>query len=51
MPAEPAAYAAALFAELHRLDAQSFDWIAIELPPDAPEWAGVRDRLKRAAGP
>ena len=30
---------------LHELDAQGFDWIAIELPPDTPEWAGVRDRL------
>jgi L-threonylcarbamoyladenylate synthase len=50
MPADPGAYAAALYAELHRLDAQSLDWIAVERPPDAPEWAGVRDRLKRAAG-
>ncbi len=50
MPAAPAAYAAALYAELHRLDAQGLDWIAVERPPDTPEWAGVLDRLKRAAG-
>ena len=50
MPAEPAAYAARLYAELHRLDTQAFDWIAVENPPDTPEWAGVRDRLTRAAG-
>lgn len=49
MPAEPAAYAAALYAALHRLDEQSLDWIAVERPPDTPEWAGVLDRLTRAS--
>jgi len=49
MPAEPAAYAAMLYATLHRLDARGLDWIAVERPPDAPEWAGVLDRLTRAA--
>ena len=49
MPAEPAAYAAALYAALHRLDEQGLDWIAVERPPDTPEWAGVMDRLSRAA--
>ena len=39
-----------LYAELHRLDEQGLDWIAVECPPDTPEWAGVRDRLTRAAG-
>ena len=48
MPADPAGYAAALYETLHRLDAQSLDWIAVEEPPDTPEWAGVRDRLRRA---
>ena len=48
MPADPQAYAAALYETLHRLDAQSLDWIAIEPPPDTPEWAGVLDRLRRA---
>jgi len=50
MPAEPLAYAAALYETLHRLDAEGLDWIAVERPPDTPEWAGVRDRLRRAAG-
>jgi L-threonylcarbamoyladenylate synthase len=50
MPAEAAAYAAALYETLHRLDGQGFDWIAVEQPPDRPEWAGVLDRLRRAAG-
>jgi L-threonylcarbamoyladenylate synthase len=49
MPAEPGAYAAMLYAALHRLDAQGLDWIAVEPPPDTPEWAGVLDRLTRAA--
>ena len=49
MPADPAAYAAELYAALHRLDEQDLDWIAVERPPDTPEWAGVRDRLTRAA--
>ena len=48
MPADPLAYAAALYETLHRLDAQSLDWIAVEPPPDTPEWAGVLDRLRRA---
>ena len=49
MPAEPRAYAAALYKTLHRLDAEGLDWIAIERPPDTPEWAGVLDRLLRAS--
>jgi L-threonylcarbamoyladenylate synthase len=49
MPSEPAAYAAILYAALHRLDAEGLDWIAVERPPDAPAWAGVLDRLTRAA--
>jgi L-threonylcarbamoyladenylate synthase len=49
MPGEPAAYAECLYRTLHDLDRQGYDWIAIEIPPDAPEWAGVRDRLTRAA--
>jgi L-threonylcarbamoyladenylate synthase len=49
MPREPAGYAAALYGRLHELDHQGFDWIAVELPPDTPEWAAIRDRLTRAA--
>ncbi len=49
MPAEPLAYAAGLYETLHRIDGQNPDWIAVEMPPDTPEWAGVRDRLQRAA--
>src|SRR5574340_562569 len=49
MPAEPRGYAALLYAVLHDLDARGYDWIAAEAPPDTPEWAGVLDRLRRAA--
>jgi L-threonylcarbamoyladenylate synthase len=49
MPADPQSYAAVLYETLHRLDTQSLDWIAIEPPPDTPEWAGILDRLRRAA--
>jgi L-threonylcarbamoyladenylate synthase len=49
MPAGPREYAAALYVTLHRLDERRLDWIAVERPPDTPEWAGVLDRLRRAA--
>ena len=45
----PTQYAADLYAILHELDDGRFDRIVIELPPDTPEWAAVRDRLTRAA--
>jgi L-threonylcarbamoyladenylate synthase len=50
MPANAGEYAAALYETLHRLDTQGLAWIAVERPPDAPEWAGVLDRLLRAGG-
>jgi L-threonylcarbamoyladenylate synthase len=49
MPRQAAPYAAILYRTLHHLDRQGFDWIAVEEPPDTPEWAAVRDRLKRAS--
>lgn len=42
-------YGAALYALLHDLDQRGLDWIAVELPPRAPEWEGIHDRLRRAA--
>jgi L-threonylcarbamoyladenylate synthase len=50
MPANPLGYATVLYETLHRLDAEGLDWIAVERPPETPEWAGVLDRLRRAAG-
>ncbi|MGO9097481.1 MAG: L-threonylcarbamoyladenylate synthase [Bryobacteraceae bacterium] len=49
MPADAGAYAALLYETLHTLDGEGLDWIAVEQPPDAPEWAGVKDRLERAS--
>jgi L-threonylcarbamoyladenylate synthase len=49
MPRDARKYAAALYSTLHALDADGLDWIAIEMPPDTAEWAGVRDRLTRAS--
>ena len=49
MPADPVEYAAILYETLHRLDTQGVGAIAVECPPNSPEWAGVLDRLRRAA--
>lgn len=49
MPRDPRACAERLYQTLHDLDALRYDWISIEMPPDTPEWAGIRDRLARAA--
>jgi L-threonylcarbamoyladenylate synthase len=48
-PADPTAAAAALYADLHALDASGFDRIIVALPPDTDAWRAVRDRLTRAA--
>ena len=48
MPREPQAYAQKLYAALRELDSAGCDQILVEAPPDAAEWAAVRDRLKRA---
>ena len=48
MPREPAAYAQKLYAALRELDEAQCESILIEAPPQAEEWAGVLDRLKRA---
>jgi L-threonylcarbamoyladenylate synthase len=51
MPTSAQACAHALFAQLRSFDAQGVAHIWVETPPLAPEWAGVRDRLTRAATP
>lgn len=50
MPACPREYAAGLYARLHELDGEGWDWIAVERPPSTPGWEAVNDRLRRAAG-
>jgi L-threonylcarbamoyladenylate synthase len=49
MPRVPSEYAAALYDKLHEADAGHYDWIAVDLPPNLPEWEAVLDRLHRAA--
>jgi L-threonylcarbamoyladenylate synthase len=49
MPADPAGYAARLYSALHELDAAGCALILADAVPEGPEWAGVRDRLSRAA--
>lgn len=49
MPHNSTDYAARLYAELHKADAEGWDWIAVRKTPETPEWEGIRDRLKRAA--
>ncbi|MDP1892146.1 MAG: L-threonylcarbamoyladenylate synthase [Gemmatimonadaceae bacterium] len=48
---DAAGYARGLYAALHAMDEAACDIACVELPPDAPEWAGVNDRLRRAAHP
>jgi L-threonylcarbamoyladenylate synthase len=38
-----------LFSVLRDLDTRGVTQIWVQLPPDTPEWEGVRDRLQRAA--
>jgi L-threonylcarbamoyladenylate synthase len=38
-----------LFSVLRDLDARGVSQIWVQLPPDTPDWEGVRDRLQRAA--
>jgi len=49
LAADPEEYARNLYSLLHRLDREDLDWIALEPPPSGPAWAGIRDRLSRAA--
>ena len=48
MPNDPPEYARRLYGVLRELDGMSLHTIYIEMPPDEPAWAAVRDRLRRA---
>ena len=50
MPRDAPSYAHCLYSVLHDLDREHWPWIAVELPPDRPNWAAVLDRLRRASG-
>jgi L-threonylcarbamoyladenylate synthase len=49
MPKEASQAAHDLFSVLRNFDARGVRTIWIEVPPDTPEWEGVRDRIQRAA--
>ena len=49
LPDDPAGYARQLYAALHTLDDLGCRLILVEPVPETPAWAGVRDRLRRAA--
>ena len=48
-PADAAAYAHDLYANLRTLDHAGCDAILVEQPPEDAEWLAIRDRLNRAA--
>jgi L-threonylcarbamoyladenylate synthase len=49
LPHDPAAFARAIYAELHRCDDAGADLIVVEAPPETPEWSAIADRLGKAA--
>ena len=49
IPHDAAAFARAIYAELHRCDEAGAGVIVVETPPDAPEWRAIADRLRRGA--
>lgn len=51
LPEDPIQYARYLYAILRELDDRNLDAIYIQMPPDLPQWAAIRDRLRRATRP
>jgi L-threonylcarbamoyladenylate synthase len=50
IPHDAEAFARAIYGELHRCDEEGADLIVVEALPEGPEWRGIADRLRRAAG-
>jgi L-threonylcarbamoyladenylate synthase len=48
MPGDAVKYARMLYGTLRFCDQRGIQTIYIEMPPDRPEWAAVRDRIRRA---
>jgi L-threonylcarbamoyladenylate synthase len=48
IPHDAEAYARAIYAELHRCDAEGATCIVVEALPSGPEWRAIADRLQRA---
>jgi L-threonylcarbamoyladenylate synthase len=51
LPDDPAEYASRLYSTLHELEDRGVEVIYVEAVPESAAWAGVRDRLRRAATP
>ncbi len=51
LPGEPGGYARGFYAALRRLDEMGLRVIYVQMPPDEPAWAAVRDRIVRATTP
>ena len=51
MPHAAREFAQSLYAELRKADSEGWDWIAIKAPVHSQDWAGIFDRLRRAASP
>lgn len=51
MPPDPVAYGRDLYAALREAEALPLRTLVVDLPPPAPGWAAVHDRLSRAAAP
>jgi L-threonylcarbamoyladenylate synthase len=49
LPREAAAFARAIYAELHRSDEARPELIVVEALPESLEWSALADRLRRAA--
>jgi L-threonylcarbamoyladenylate synthase len=49
IPHEAAAFARAIYAELHECDEAGAELIVVEALPETPEWGAIADRLRRAA--
>ena len=49
IPHDAEAYARAIYAELHRCDAEGAQWIVVEALPVGAAWQAIADRLRRAA--
>jgi L-threonylcarbamoyladenylate synthase len=49
VPHDAEAFARAIYAELHHGDEAGAQTIVVEALPEAPEWSGIADRLRRAA--
>lgn len=49
MPADPHGYARRLYATLHELDEHGCTLVLVDRVPEGHAWAGIRDRLRRAA--